>query len=109
MQNDSLKKVIFEISSKRLGATAVVDEKNTLVGIITDGDLRRMLEKNVSIEKILAGDIMSPNPKTIDKNILAVKAFKLMEDNKITQLIVTDRKKFSGLIHLHDILREGLV
>jgi arabinose-5-phosphate isomerase len=106
---DSLKKVIFEISSKRLGATAVVDNKNKLLGIITDGDLRRMLEKNIPIEKISATDIMSINPKTIDKNMLALKAFNIMEQYKITQLVVTDKKKYSGLIHLHDILREDIV
>jgi arabinose-5-phosphate isomerase len=108
LPSDSLKKVIFEISSKRLGATAVVDERNNLLGIITDGDLRRMLEKNTSIENISAMDIMSSNPKTIDKNVLAIKAFGIMEQFKITQLVVTDRKKYSGLIHLHDILREDL-
>jgi len=106
---DSIKKVIFEISSKLLGATAVVDEKNTLLGIITDGDLRRMLEKNISIEKISASDIMSINPKSIDKNALAISAFNLMEQFKITQLIVTENKKYKGVIHLHDILKEGIV
>jgi len=106
---DSIKKVIYEISSKLLGATAVVDEKNTLLGIITDGDLRRMLEKNTSIEKMSAHDIMSINPKTIDKNALAITAFNLMEQYKITQVVVTEKKKYIGIIHLHDILREGIV
>lgn len=107
--NDDIKKVIFEISSKRLGATAVVDNENNILGVITDGDLRRMLEKNSSIENITASEIMCQNPKTIEKETLAITAFNIMEQFKITQLVVTDKKKYIGMIHLHDILREGIV
>lgn len=100
---------IVEISSKRLGATAVVDEGGVLKGVITDGDLRRMLEKNTSIDQLKAKDIMTEAPKTIEKNALAVKAYNLMEDNNITQLIVTKNERYEGMVHLHDILKEGIV
>lgn len=101
--------VIIEISSKRLGATAVVDEKGSLLGIITDGDLRRMLEKNTNLSEAKAIDIMTKNPKTISRNELAVKAFEKMEKNSITQLVVTDGDTYLGMIHLHDLLKEGIV
>jgi arabinose-5-phosphate isomerase len=107
--HDPLRKVIVEISSKRLGATAVIDEKGLLAGIITDGDLRRMLEKNVSIEKLTAGEIMSKNPKTIERNALAIDAFNTMKQNNITQLLIMDGQEYVGIIHLHDILKEGVV
>jgi arabinose-5-phosphate isomerase len=106
---DPLRKVIVEISSKRLGATAVLDEKGLLAGIITDGDLRRMLEKNVSFEKLTAEEIMSKNPKTIEKNALAIDAFNTMKQNNITQLLIMDGLEYVGIIHLHDILKEGVV
>ena len=105
----SISETILEISSKRLGATAVVDDNNQLIGIITDGDIRRMLEKNTNINEAKAQDIMSKNPKTISRNELAVKAFEQMEKNSITQLVVTDGKTYLGMIHLHDLLREGIV
>ena len=105
----SISETIIEISSKRLGATAVVDENNQLIGIVTDGDIRRMLEKNTNINEAKAQDIMSKNPKTISRNELAVRAFEQMEKNSITQLIVTDGKIYLGMIHLHDLLREGIV
>lgn len=108
-ESDNIKNVIVEISSKRLGATAVLDSKGTLSGVITDGDLRRMLEKNISFEKLVAKDIMSINPKTIEKDALAVEAFNLMEKHNITQLIVVENKKYLGMIHIHDILKEGIV
>lgn len=107
--SDSVKNVIIEISSKRLGATAVVDDSDMLLGIITDGDIRRMLENNLSFENLTAKDIMSENPKEISKEELAVNAFQLMEQNSITQLMVTKDKKYLGLVHLHDILKEGIV
>ena len=107
--NDPLKEVIIEISSKRLGATAVIDDNKTMVGIITDGDLRRMLQKQVKIENIKAKDIMTKNPKTIDKNQLAINAFNIMEDYNITQLAVMESEKYIGMVHLHDILKEGIV
>jgi len=107
--NDPIQSVILEISSKRLGATAVVNDSESIVGIITDGDLRRMLQKNQQIDTLTASNIMSPNPKTINTDKLAVNAFQLMEKKKITQLLVTNDGKYIGMIHLHDILREGII
>jgi KpsF/GutQ family protein len=104
-----IRPIILEISSKRLGATAVVDEKGNMVGIITDGDLRRMLANNSSVDHLSAKDIMSVNPKSVDKDEMAINAFNLMEKNKITQLVVTSSGKYVGMIHLHDILKEGVV
>src|SRR6056297_3467117 len=106
--HDTIRKVIVEISSKRLGATAVLDD-NKLIGIITDGDLRRMLEKYNDVEKLTARDIMSPNPKTIPEGELAINAFNLMENNNITQVIVMENNVYKGMVHLHDILKEGIV
>ena len=105
---DDIRTVIMEISSKRLGVTAVMD-KNKLVGVITDGDLRRMLEKTTDIRQITAGGIMSKNPKTIEPDTLVVNALNLMQDNNITQLLVLEKKKYLGVIHLHDILKEGII
>ena len=107
--NQSLKEVIVEMTEKRLGITAVVDKENNLLGIITDGDLRRMLEKNVSIDKVNASDIMTKAPKTIGRDELAVDALDMLRKNEITQLAVTDGKKYLGIIHLHDLIREGLI
>ncbi|MDI3527040.1 MAG: arabinose-5-phosphate isomerase [Tenuifilum sp.] len=107
--DDTLPSVIIEISSKRLGATAVLDNNGNLQGIITDGDLRRMLQKNISTEGITAKEIMSVNPKTITPDELAINAFNLMEQHKITQLLVVENNKYLGVIHIHDILREGIV
>jgi len=100
----NLKDVIVEISSKRLGATAVLDGEK-LVGIVTDGDLRRMLEKQSDISKIIAQDIMTKNPKSIDQSEFAVKALQLMQQSNITQLIVKDGEKVKGFVHLHDLLK----
>lgn len=105
---ESIKKVIFEISSKRLGATAVT-ENDKLVGIITDGDLRRMMEKEADISKLMAADIMNPKPKTVQNTEMAIEAMKILRDNNITQLVVLEGEKFSGFIHLHDLLHEGLI
>ncbi len=105
----SLKDVIVEISKKRLGATAVVTETNELLGIITDGDLRRMLEKSIAIDTVTAGEIMSSNPKTIEGDALAIDAMELMRNNNISQLIVTNEKQYLGVIHLHDLIKEGLI
>jgi arabinose-5-phosphate isomerase len=107
--SDKIREVIVEISSKRLGATAVLNAEGDLAGVITDGDLRRMLQRNEPIEKLTASDIMSIHPKTIEKDELAINAFNLMESNKITQLVVTENGKYIGLVHIHDILREGIV
>ena len=106
--SDSINRVILEMTSKRLGATAVTDNGH-LLGIITDGDLRRMLVSGREIANLTAQDIMSVNPKTIDENAMAVNAFHLMEQNHITQLIVLKDNVYAGVIHIHDILQEGIV
>ena len=103
----SLHDVIIEISSKRLGAAAVLDNK-TLVGLVTDGDLRRMLQKTTDLAGVCAADIMTHSPKSIHSSFLAAEALAVMEDNNITQLIVVDDGSYKGLIHLHDILKEGI-
>ena len=107
--NTGIRAVIVEISSKMLGATAVVDNGNKLHGIITDGDLRRMLQKNEYFETLIAENIMTANPKTIDYDALAIQAFNMMEKNEITQLIVLHNGYYTGMVHIHDILREGIV
>ncbi|MBW7465587.1 arabinose-5-phosphate isomerase [Pontibacter aydingkolensis] len=109
-ENASLKEIIIEISSKRLGATAVVkDGTKELIGIITDGDLRRMLNKYESTEGIKASDIMTPMPLTIEPDQYAAEALAIMQEKSITQLIVTKSGIFEGFVHLHDLLKEGLV
>jgi len=107
--DDSVNDVIVEISAKRLGATAVVDENNLLLGIITDGDLRRMLQDTPDFSKLLAKDIMTEKPKTCTANELAINAFHTMENNSITQIVVLDNGKYLGFVHIHDIIREGIV
>lgn len=102
-----IKDVIIEISKKRLGTTAVV-ENNKIIGIITDGDLRRMLKDNPDISKLTAADIMSKNPKTIQKNAMAVEALETLENNNITQILIEDDTEYIGVIHLHDLLKEGI-
>jgi arabinose-5-phosphate isomerase len=104
----TLKEVIVEITSKRLGCTAVVDGERRLLGIITDGDLRRMLQKDPNLTGIKAADIMTHNPKNIQKDEFAVRALHHMQENNITQLVVMDGEKVSGFIHLHDLLKEGI-
>lgn len=106
--NDDIKSVILEISSKRLGAALVIDN-DTIAGIITDGDLRRMLETKDDFSGLKAKDIMSVNPKTIDQDSLVVNALDLMRNNNITQLAVVKNDKYVGVIHLHDILKEGIL
>ncbi|WP_276497879.1 KpsF/GutQ family sugar-phosphate isomerase [Pontibacter litorisediminis] len=109
-ENATLREIIIEISSKRLGATAVVrNGSEELVGIITDGDLRRMLNKYEKVEGITAVDIMTPSPLTIEPESYAAEAMAIMQAKSITQLIVTKSGKFEGFIHLHDLLKEGLV
>ena len=103
-----IKKVIFEISEKRLGVTAVV-ENNKVIGIITDGDIRRMLNDRDSFADLTAKDIMTKNPKTTTSEAMVIDAFHLMENFKITQLIVVDESEFKGVLHLHDILKEGII
>jgi arabinose-5-phosphate isomerase len=104
-----LKEVIMEMTSKRLGATAVTDEKNNLLGIITDGDLRRMLEKTSSTTGLKAEDIMTKKPKSIDSEALAVEALDMLRTFDISQLVVTHGAKYTGFIHLHDLIREGII
>lgn len=108
-ESSTLKEVIVEITKRRLGLTAVLNEHNELTGVITDGDLRRMLEKGVDLEKTNAKDIMSASPKTIAQDALAVHALDTMRKNNITQLLVADEKNYVGVIHLHDLIREGLI
>lgn len=106
--NANLNAIIYEISSKRLGVTAVIDN-GEISGIITDGDLRRMLEKNTNPQQITASDIMSKNPKTIDIQNMAVNALEIMRNNNITSILVTEKGKYAGIIHLHDLLKEGII
>lgn len=106
--NDNIQKVIVEISSKRLGCTAVLKDKE-IVGIITDGDLRRMLEKGLSFETTLAKDIMSLSPKMVDSETLVSETLEIMRKNDITQILVTKNNTYVGFIHLHDIIKEGIL
>ena len=108
-ENSLLKEIIIEITKKRLGATVIVDEEKNILGIITDGDLRRMLEKNLVTAKIKAKDIMTSHPKTIESTRLAVDALDMMRKKNITQLIVVDDKRYVGILHLHDLIREGII
>jgi len=108
-EEENIQNTIINISSNRLGSTVVVDKEGNLLGIITDGDVRRMLEKGFSLKSLKAKDIMSVNPKTIEADELAVNAFNMMEKNKITSIVVLERGKYIGLVHIHDIIREGLV
>jgi len=108
-QNSSLKDVIVEITKKRLGLTAVLNDDGILTGVITDGDLRRMLEKGNDINHATAKDIMGIHPKTIEGDALAVDALDRMRKNNITQLIVIEENQYAGVIHLHDLIREGII
>jgi arabinose-5-phosphate isomerase len=104
-----LKDVIVEISKKRLGATAVVNADDELLGVITDGDLRRMLEKHNRLDEVSAEQIMTVNPKSIGAEALAIDAMELMRKNNISQLLVVNNKQYLGIIHLHDLIKEGLI
>jgi arabinose-5-phosphate isomerase len=104
----NIKDVIIEISEKRLGVSAVI-EQNKIKGIITDGDLRRMLAKTENFTNLSAIDIMTKNPKSIDINAMAVDAMQLMEKHEITQLLVTDNEMYAGVVHLHDLMKEGIL
>jgi len=106
---DNLKIVIVEISTKRLGATAVMDDNENLIGIITDGDLRRMLEENTDISDITAGQIMSRSPKYIQSDMMATEALALMRMYSITQLLVMDGNRYKGIIHIHELIKEGII
>ena len=106
--NATINEVIIEISQKRLGATAVLKNEK-LEGIITDGDLRRMLEKGIAFSNLSAKDIMSSNPKTIAVNGLAYDALQIMENNNISQIIVMDKNVYVGIVHIHELLKEGIL
>lgn len=106
--SSSIKDVIVEISEKRLGVTAVIEEEK-LIGIITDGDIRRMLNKTETISGLQAKDIMTINPKTVSFDAMVIDAFNRMEDFSITQMIVEDKGKYVGVLHIHDILKEGIL
>lgn len=108
-ENSGLAEVIVEISGKRLGATAVINPTGGLSGIITDGDLRRMLEKSLDIQNLKAADIMTRNPKTISKDEFAIRALNLMKNHNITQLVAMDGEKIAGFVHIHELMKEGIV
>lgn len=104
----NIKNVIVEITEKMLGVTAVV-ENDAIIGIITDGDLRRMLSKVDSFSNLTAKDIMSANPKRIDAEAMAIDALEVMETNEISQLLVEENGKYAGIVHLHDLIKEGII
>lgn len=108
-QDANLTEVILEISGKRRGATAVVDSKERLVGVITDGDLRRMLQKKPDLSTVRATDIMTVNPKTISKEEFAIRALNKMKEHNITQLIAMEGERIIGFVHIHDLMKEGIV
>lgn len=111
LPTQTLKEVILEMTRTRLGATAVVSEDNTVKGFITDGDLRRMLERNkaIDIDTMRAQDIMTTNPKNIGPEELAVQALEQMRTNSITHLVVIENGKYQGILHLHELVKEGLL
>jgi arabinose-5-phosphate isomerase len=108
-ENASIKDAILEISSKRLGATAVINDLQELVGIITDGDVRRMLNEHDNLAGLVAKNIMTTTPKSIEPDAYAVEALQIMQEKNITQLVVVEAKQALGFIHLHDLLKEGLI
>lgn len=107
--SSSIKEIIIEITKNRLGAVAVIDEANGLAGIITDGDIRRMLEKNEVIDSLQAKDIMSAHPKKIDADALAIEALSVMREFNINHLVLMADGKYKGIIHLQDLIREGII
>ena len=104
-KTSSIQEAIFEISSKRLGATAVLDDQEELIGIITDGDIRRFLQTNSDLNAASASDAMSNNPRTISSDSTAFEALQIMKTNSITQVLVTQNGKYIGMVHLHDLIR----
>lgn len=108
-QDANLTEVILEISGKRRGATAVVDSEERLVGVITDGDLRRMLQKKPDLSTVRATDIMTVNPKTISNEEFAIRALNKMKEHNITQLIAMEGDRIIGFVHIHDLMKEGIV
>ena len=108
-ESSTIAEVIVEITEKRLGVTAVLNTDDKIVGIITDGDIRRMLSKTTEISNFTAKDIMGKNPKTIDENAMAIEALETLENNSITQILVTDlNHTYIGVVHLHDLIKEGI-
>jgi len=105
----TLKEVIVNISKNRLGATVVIDENKKVLGIITDGDIRRMLEHHKNLDPLTAKDICHISPKTIPSTTLAIEALQIMEQNDISQLIVADDNIYIGMIHIHDLMKEGIL
>ncbi len=108
-ENAGLAEVILEISGKRLGATSVIDVDGNLKGIITDGDLRRMLQKSLDIQSLRASDIMTVNPKSISTQEYAIRALNMMKDHNITQLVAMNGEKIAGFVHIHELMKEGIV
>jgi arabinose-5-phosphate isomerase len=108
-ESTPVKEVLVEITAKRLGTAAVVDEKGKITGIITDGDIRRMLEKQYSFLDYTARDIMGTSPKTIEAGELAINALEMMRQNNISQLLVVNDGAYAGVVHLHDLVREGII
>lgn len=106
--NQTIREVIVEITEKMLGVTAVVEDEK-IIGIITDGDLRRMLTKVDDFSKLTAKDIMGANPKRVDSSAMAVDALEIMEANDISQLLVENNGKYEGVVHLHDLIKEGII
>ena len=107
-KNTSVKDVIIEISEKMLGVSAVVED-DKIIGIITDGDLRRMLHKTDNFSAYTAKDIMSANPKRIDNDAMAVEAMEMMETHGISQLLVEENGTYAGVVHSHDLIKEGII
>jgi arabinose-5-phosphate isomerase len=105
----SIKEVIIAISKSRMGATVVLDDQATIIGMITDGDIRRMLEQHNSIQDLTAADIFHKQPITISSNTLAIEAFDLMKVHDISQLIVADEGQYKGMVHIHDLMKEGIL
>ncbi len=108
-KDTKIKEVIIDISKNRLGATVITDDNNKVLGIITDGDIRRMLEQHDNIQHLIAQDIYHTNPATIAPNALAVEALAIMEQKDISQLIVADNHQYLGMIHIHDLMKEGIL
>ena len=108
-EGENIKKVIVEISKKRLGATAILNKQGEPVGIVTDGDVRRMFENYDDFNALKAMDIMTPNAKKIDCNELAVEALQIMKTYNISQLLVMENKEYAGMLHLHDLVKEGII
>jgi arabinose-5-phosphate isomerase len=105
----SIREVIVSMTTGRLGVTVVTDEKQEVLGIVTDGDLRRMLEKGTPIDSLTAADIMTPSPRVIHPEELAVVALDVLTRHHISQLVVADQKNYKGILHIHDLMREGLI